>query len=192
MKKLFLLLFLSPVVYAATTNLNGAFYSQSQSYHNNIVVDGISNVNDSTFYKMAKFSGPTTIKSTTFEEAVKINGPAKIFSSNFLATLKVNGPLICSKIVASGQVIVTGEFKAADSFFNNDLILTNPNMLLSKNSEANNIIVNVSDLKHQTLTIDNSIVSGNITFQSGKGTVILKNGSKIIIGKVTGAKVIRQ
>lgn len=117
-----------------------------------------------------------------------ING---LFNGEFVEAEEVSvlGTFMGNKINISGKTSIFGLLNVSESSFA-DITVNGENIIL-KNSTANNIYVkkNTSKGTSQELTLaGKSTISGDVTFESGKGIINLSKDAKIL-GKITGAEI---
>lgn len=172
-------------------NFAGVFNSINESQTESIAVRGISNITDSIFRADANFSGPTIVKGSAFNGRVKISGPAKLINSKFNALVKFSGPMVSYKVHFNSVVVAYGSVEAKASNFEQQITVYNPKITLARKTYAKNVLFRESKLGNQTLIVDDSVVSGNINFVDKNGTIILRNGGKLL-GSVIGGQVFHQ
>jgi predicted acyltransferase (DUF342 family) len=139
----------------------------------------------------SKAYGDLTIKGSVFLkqanlDVLKVEGPVETtgFSANYL---EVNGSLIGSKIKMNGDAVINGYIKARESNFK-DVKVYSDTVEFQKSKIKTLLIKNTSKPEEKVILDDYSTVTGDITFDSGKGVVILQNGSKVL-GKINGGYI---
>ncbi len=157
-------------------------------------------------------TGPLKFETLTVQKDTVITGDASGKDGNFL-NLTVVGPFnltqtTCQNLIVTGSVETTklivrdktvsvGNFNAAESQFG-DMTLTAEkvllketkaqNILLKKNKE-NGVLSWLDEGHPQELRLmKNSIIEGDVTFESEKGKIFLEEGSQIK-GTIKGAVV---
>lgn len=153
--------------------------------------------------KSLSVMGPLHFNHLKVEKAAEIIGPVANSEFGAFDSLTITGPFVaknvtCSKLEVTGPVDVTdlkvsgattiiGPLKAGKSIFQN-LTITSDKVIL-EDSKTKDIVVEKNEDKKQVLHLKGkTIVEGNITFESGKGTV--KQGSEVKIqGEIKGATV---
>ena len=147
-------------------------------------------------------NGPLQFSDISVESSAEIHGPVVNSKNGVFKDLKIIGPIngekiICESLVVMGPVIISDlevkEKMQVIGMMNvkrasiKDLEVTSDKINLT-DSKIRNIIVNKNNDKVQKLILDRIIVSGDISFESGKGMIELSRDSKIA-GKITGAIV---
>ena len=128
---------------------------------------------------------------------VIINGNLNVKGDFIGSNFKVENFLIIGNASFSGKTKIMGSFeivgelKADDSQFLNKIIINSRIVSLLNGSGAKDIqfVKSRENVTEEYLYIDNSVVNGNVVFESGKGHVVLKNGGKLV-GKVIGGNVV--
>ncbi len=109
------------------------------------------------------------------------------------ANVSLNGIFMEGRLLLNGRnnvagnVDIVGELVSANTNFSKKIKINSYNIQLKNGTVTKDILVRKNDkgtTGTQYLYIDNSTVNGNITFESGKGRVILSNG-----GRYTGALI---
>lgn len=153
--------------------------------------------------KSLSILGPLHFTHLKVEKGTKIFGPVAnsefgdfdslIITGLFAARnvtcskLEVIGPVDVTHLQVSGITTIIGPLTAEKSTFQN-LIITADKIVL-EDSKTQEIIIKKNENKKQVLNLKgNTIVQGNITFESGKGTI--KQGPEVTIqGAIKGATV---
>ena len=203
---LFYILFLSISAWASDvtnyigpTDLSGVQLS-------NIIITGpakLSNVN----LNSAKVTGTLDFKKLSIAEEANIIGPVNGSLGKFkkldvigpvelqkseIDSLNVVGPINLKNVNIIKDANIVGSLEAKKSIFH-DIIITAETIKLSE-TNAGNITIKINSqilyLKgKQILEINNkTIISGNITFESKMGKIIISKDSRIN-GKVIGAEI---
>lgn len=142
--------------------------------------------------------GPLTFQKLEISGKASVNGPVKgdegkfdqlVIRGPFEAknikgrTLDTWGPVSLTDANITGNVKITGPLKAKRSQFK-DIAVAGSSSL--EDVSVDNITFN----KDKTLTLSGkTIVSGNITFESGNGEVIVKGDNVIIKGQIKGGEL---
>jgi hypothetical protein len=196
------ILLATTLVFSANADtFNGPTKLSSNSKLTNITIYGPANL-DQIQTDSITVTGPAEFEDITTSQGIEVTGPTKgknIKSSSLTVTgplkvenlstnsLVVMGPTKLEHSTINGSTTITGPLKAKDSKFN-DITVTAGEIELKK-SLVKSILVK-KDLAYSTqvLTLNSTMVSGDVIFESGQGKIILENGSKIQ-GTVTGAKI---
>ncbi|HVV68824.1 MAG TPA: hypothetical protein VHE99_07335 [Gammaproteobacteria bacterium] len=149
-----------------------------------VVVTGPVQFKDLEVAGGAEFTGPVTSSTNGRFGELKVTGP---FDASQVQTgkLDVTGPVKVKGLFVSGDTEVIGPLDAAQSHFGN-LTVNAEEINLDNVVVTGNVIVKDND-KKQTLYLKGSTVQGNINFESGKGTVVIRGGSSEVKGQVKGA-----
>lgn len=126
---------------------------------------------------------------TAIQNSLKVIGVATL-SGGSVANANIDGDGHFSSVVMKGLTQLTGKLDATTTTFKGELKIDSPDITL-KNTVAQNIDVTDMTNPVDDLYLDGSHVNGNITFDSGKGEVFVKDGT-VISGSVIGGKIIRQ
>lgn len=153
--------------------------------------------------KSLSVMGPLHFNHLKVEKATEIVGPISNSEFGAFDSLTITGPFVaknvtCSKLEVTGPVDVTdlqisgattiiGPLRAVKSTFQN-ITITSDQVTL-EDSKTKDIVVEKNEDKKQVLHLKGkTIVEGNITFESGKGTI--KQGAEVKIqGEIKGATV---
>lgn len=118
--------------------------------------------------------------------ALEIYGPLEIEDSSVDKGVVVRGSFEAEEAKFLSVVEVYGSFKSKESEFAGDLLIMSESAEFKK-SKCKTIILDDSQTKEgATLTLKETTVDGDVTFKSGKGKLVLKDGAKVT-GSVTGA-----
>lgn len=113
-----------------------------------------------------------------------VNGVATLNNVS-LHRLTVNGPIEASQVTVTGDTIVNGPLQATGSRF--DAITASTTSLRLEHSFARSITIRPSAFRQQQIvTLDDTIVEGQVIFEQGDGRVQLK-GNATVKGGVVGA-----
>ncbi|BBH52200.1 hypothetical protein [Fluviispira sanaruensis] len=136
-----------------------------------------------------KIVGKVELKKSAITEKADVIGKVKVFNST-LNNIKTIGFLnLHDNSKVNGDIKVTGNLFMSLSRIEKQLNITSENIEINDNSYVRSIFVNKDeDNKEEVISIDNSIVDGNIEFESQHGKVKLKNGAKVT-GTVIGGTV---
>lgn len=113
-----------------------------------------------------------------------------------IENLKVDGDVTIEDFKISGNVNINGPLKAKNGSFNDINTVNTPVALY--NVQVNNITVkkdhgntkdNANEDNNQIKLAGNTIVSGDITFESGDGIVFIRDKTAQLKGKIIGGKI---
>lgn len=138
------------------------------------------------------FKGSIDLEGVEVKKTTKVQGAAKIEGGRF-SDVMVSGLLDVEDAKIQGNAEVVGELDAESTEFQQQLTFTGEELEL-KSSTANDIIIKVNGSKKhiQRLHIkEGSKVSGNITFESGNGEVVIDEESSFS-GNLEGGKVVEE
>jgi hypothetical protein len=153
--------------------------------------------------KSISVMGPFQFNHLEVEKDTVIEGPVANSEHGVFDSLEITGPLVaknvaCSKLDAtgpvdvtelsvSGEATITGPLKASKSTFQNLTIWADEISL--EDIKIKDILVKNNKGKKQVLHLKGkTVVTGNIIFESGKGTV--EQGSEVNVqGEIKGATV---
>lgn len=137
-------------------------------------------------------NGRVTLVGTQVKGPVEVNGSLTTKGA-VIGTLNSNGHTYLNNTKVAGLADITGFFTAENSSFDGELDVKAHKITL-KNCNTNAIHVKKVmwpfDSQVVELT-DGTVCHGNITFDSGKGHVILKSGSTLR-GKVSNGELEKQ
>lgn len=182
-------------------NINGPA-NLSKITADSLTVRGPLNFTKVTVKGKTEIAGPTSGDEGDFKD-VLIHGT--FWGSKFnMANLHVDGDVTIENFKITGKVTINGPLKAKNGSFNNIETVNTPVALYNVN--VNNITVNNnrkkdSDKNTKDDNTDNSnvvklagntVVSGNITFESGNGIVFIRDKTAQLKGKVIGGKIKEQ
>ncbi len=182
-------------ILAITLSFNGISYgdkisgSADLSNHSfeNLTVSGSADLKDLKVDKDLIVSGSFEGKNITADN-ISASGSASLENINVKNNLKVSGSFEGKNITVEGKTKISGGMIVSKGNFTDIEISASRIKLFD--SKSHNILILESDSK-QKLELKNSTISGDITFESGKGEIYLDSDSKIL-GKVDGAKVIKK
>jgi len=196
---IFLLVNLLTINFVQAETFYGPADLSSKTY-DNLTINGPADLKEIKTNSL-NINGPLTFKGLEVKNNTSIKGPTKGKNGTF-ADLSIAGPLearkmICNALEVKGPVSLTdfevkgnaaisGPVAAQKGVFQ-DLTVYAPEITL-KDVMVKNIVVKKLDKHHKKPTIElqgKTIVSGNITFESGDGEVTQEKGSKIE-GKIMG------
>lgn len=156
---------------------------------NTLTVNGPLKFNEVKISAKTEVSGPSKGEEGKFGN-VMINGPfeaSKVKCDN----LVVKGPVSLTKFTINGDTHIEGPLEAKKGTFN-DIKSVTPPVLLQDIDIKNITIKKPSNGKDDTLTLSGeTTVSGNITFESGNGKVIMKDKDSTIKGKIIGGQLVK-
>lgn len=136
-----------------------------------------------------KSNGRVTLEGTTVKNLLHVNGSIYSHKAS-IGKLNVGGHAHLSRSKILGKSEVSGTLNAEKCTFGNKIVLTGQKMSL-QNCKVKSIFIKKTYWPFTSQVIElskNSICKGKITFESGKGRIIVKDGSKVL-GKVRGAKI---
>ncbi|KAB8029881.1 hypothetical protein [Fluviispira multicolorata] len=92
-----------------------------------------------------------------------------------------------------GNINIVGELKASNTKFEKPISITSSIIELKDGTNTNNIYIRKNNGRNydEFIYLTNSTVNGNITFESGKGKVVLDSRSKITGSLNGGATIYR-
>lgn len=142
-----------------------------------------------------EISGPCKGEDGEFENVV-IHGPfeGRKIKAN---SLDVNGPVDIEDFKITGDVNINGPLKAKHGSFKDINAAHTPIQLYSvtvnninvKKEDSKKVSTNNNDTNNEIKLAGDTIVSGNITFESGNGVVFIRDKTAQLKGKVIGGKI---
>lgn len=196
--------FINQLAYAKTQNIDGSANLENTTLEN-FTINGTLNFKDLVIQEELHVSGWLEGKNLNAKkieidgsfEGENIKSENLIISGSFSGVgvkvkdiLKVDGSLSGSNIVVQGATKVAGVMSVSGSEFVSIELETEKSDLTA--SKAKTILVKEDKTKVQKLELrKKTIISDDVTFESGKGEVYLYDGSEIL-GKVRGAVVIKK
>lgn len=134
-------------------------------------------------------NGRVTFEGTTVKNHAQVNG--SLFAHKaILGTLDVGGHAHLRKSSVAGKTRISGFLTAEKTNFRNRIVLTGQKLTL-QNCKVGSIHIKKTNWPFSSQVVElskNSVCKGKIVFDSGKGRVVVKDGSKIL-GKVRGAVI---
>lgn len=158
-------------------------------------ISGYAKIDSSQLNKLSA-SGELVLIKSIVKGKIEVSGGTKIHKNNingskfncsgdmdsslniFNAELNLSGGLNSYRDIFNNQINMSGNIKANKTEFNKILILSSDSSFF-KDSKINDNIVNYSKNESTVITLDNTIVKGNIEFKKAKGLVILKNKARV-------------
>lgn len=138
-------------------------------------------------FEEIKENGLVVLQGTTVKGHTEVNGSLEADKAT-LGTLKVNGNCKLKDSTVEGEVLINGYLHAENTRFLCEISISS-NKLVLENCQVKNIVVRKSSMENQIVELRGKTnVSGQISFESGKGGVI--TGSDVALqGKITGGEV---
>ncbi len=129
--------------------------------------------------------GPLKVINCTVQNETTVYGTFDALNSTF-RTLEISGKAYIKNCTFTGQVLIQGFLEADSSTFQKPMELQTHRLVL-RNSTTQDIQMDDSGDYNRFGTVElyNTVVNGNITFNSGSGIVNL-NGSSKITGTISG------
>lgn len=155
-----------------------------------LLVNGTTQFDHLKVSQTAEFSGPVEGQFGDFDNC-KIKGVAKV-SEVKANRLSIMGSLNANRLKVSGDLEVAGQLNVQEAELGT-LIVTpgDSDEILLNQTQVKRIVVKSSDKKSDRIQIlklmNNSIVAGDVVFESGHGKIETDQTSKVG-GKITGAK----
>lgn len=176
-------------------NINGPS-RLSEIKADSLTIKGPLNFNKLRVKGKAEFSGAVSGEEGEFTN-LAIHGTlwgSKIKIDN----LHVDGDVSIEDFQITGKVDINGPLKAKNGSFNNITTVETPVALY--NVTVNNIFVkqdtdknrNAKDDSNEVKLAGNTVVSGDITFESGDGVVFIRDKTAKLKGKIIGGKLKEQ
>ncbi|MBS0287656.1 MAG: hypothetical protein JSR17_10190 [Proteobacteria bacterium] len=150
------------------------------------LVNGFFEAVDSQFNKDTVINGNIDAKTSSFN-VLSVNGNVKFNTVVVSGPATVNGKVTAEKSDFKNTLTIHGHLDAKETTFGKKITITNVETDL-ENCKVTDILVQKSGNEAQKLSLKGTSVSGDITFESGKG-VIEQDDKSSIGGKVTGAQV---
>ena len=154
-----------------TMKINGSAQLSNQSCEN-LKVNGSAHLDNFTVTGHAQVNGSAHISESSFG-ALKINGSAHLKKGSVKGQFTANGSVYITSSQLSNVTLSGTTFEIADTIISENIVVSKPGWFSSQN---------------QSLELTNTIIEGDVTFDSGTGVIYLK-GNSVIKGKVIGATV---
>lgn len=135
------------------------------------------------------FYGPTNCNGGSVD-SINVVGPLDVENTT-INSVTVNGNVSAESATINALTLSNGELRAQDSTFGT--ITASGNIYLD-NSRVQNITINDTsglDGSYAIYIDDTSVVTGNIVFSQGNGTVYETAGAQVL-GTITGGQVVNQ
>lgn len=139
-----------------------------------------------------KSNGFVTLEGTTVKGMVDVNGKLDAQGAS-LGDLEVNGAVSLTNCQVKGKTRVNGFVNASKTIFYDECNIASQKIVLTDCTVPSIVIRDISWMPGtQVLELHgNSKIAGNVTFESGKGKILLSAGS-VISGTITGAEIEKQ
>lgn len=174
--------------------LSHNIYAYQVSGSNNLQHKKFNNLTSKGYLQFSDLhiTGNFTSHGSAVGEKLKCNNfvvSGSIKASDLTASFgSVKGAISAHNLNISGDLKLSGEIYITKSILGNVEITSNAATF--KDSKIHNIMVKNNNNKEQKITLANkTIISGDVTFESGNGKIYLDNSSKIE-GKITGATIV--
>ncbi|MGD9152208.1 MAG: hypothetical protein PVG30_00910 [Gammaproteobacteria bacterium] len=182
-------LLISIAVYASKVchYLPGVVVCGKGSVHN-VLAAGYANLNGTTVTNSIKVGGYLSAKNSNLN-LVACGGGVDIDKSNITGSVGFAGAAILNKVSINGKCSELGLLVAKDADFANTIEITGE-ITHFQHSKTVAILVHPSEHPQEKIYLeDQTVVNGNITFESGNG-IVVKSADSTILGNVIGGKII--
>jgi hypothetical protein len=155
----------------------------------NLTVNGPANIKDLQAYNI-KVNGPLEFKYLTVKNELKLNGPLEGRYTS-IKKLAANGPIKLEDFTIEEEALCAGPVSLTNGTLS-DLSVDGGEKFVLKDVTLNSLTINKDGkFKVQKLYLKGSVtVNGNISFESGKGVIIIeKPNATSIVGNIEGAVV---
>ena len=119
--------------------------------------------------------------------SVTVNGAMTLENTRVAKNLIVHGSAFIKDSKIKGTAVISGHLTAEGSTFSEEISISGQRAVLVK-CQTQELHFNKTNAKLETLELENTIVDGNVVFESKKGSIVLCNDSKIL-GDVIGANI---
>jgi hypothetical protein len=155
---------------------------------NSIKIKGNTNILKTTANGEVSLTGNITINEVDFHNTSAIIGD--LFGSHitFYSTSKIVGTIECTKCVFKGDTTLIGEIILVDSELQASLQMNFKKADFTNTKVNDVLVIHPDDDNDQTLYLKGLSKVHNITFEGGKGIVILSDNAEIN-GYVQGGKI---
>lgn len=106
-----------------------------------------------------------------------------------IVNLQVDGEVAIEDFTLNGEVNIKGPLKAKNGSFNNIDAVNAPIALYNVTVNNINVKKDNTNNRNEVKLAGNTVVSGNITFESGEGIVFIRDKTAQLKGKVIGGKI---
>lgn len=163
-----------------------------------LTVKGLFNFSQLKVKGDTEISGPTSGEEGEFANVI-IHG--SFWGSKIkVANLDVDGDVTIEDFKISGNVNINGPLKAKKGSFNDinavntpialyDVTVNNITVKKDNNKDSNTNAKSDDGNSNEIKLAGNTIVSGNITFESGDGIVFIRDKTAQLKGKIIGGKI---
>jgi cytoskeletal protein CcmA (bactofilin family) len=136
-----------------------------------------------------KSNGFVTLSGTTVKGLVDVNGKLEADGAS-IGSMDVNGSVTLTNCRVNGKARVNGFFSATKTAFFDECSVASQKVILTACTAPSIVIRDISWMPGtQVLELQGgSKVSGNVTFESGKGKIILSEES-LVAGTIIGAEI---
>jgi cytoskeletal protein CcmA (bactofilin family) len=192
MKILNKLLLLFLIVFCEVGNamiINGYAQIENATYQD-LVVNGALSANNITFVKELVVNGSAQINKSVINQTVIINGNSDINDCEIIGNGEFNGNVVFDDVKTHAQLNLKGNIKISRSKFLKSIDITSAKAIFNDDTIIESDIINYSSkgFTSPVITIQDSIVKGNIIFKNKTGVVILV-GHRQILGNVINGEI---
>lgn len=179
------ILMASPAFAEQSMVLNGPTQMSNQTISQNIEVNGPFRVKGITVDGYVVVNGPVEGEGLKTEE-LRVKGPVSVRDSA-IERMDVMGPLEADKLTVEDYIKVDGGVKISSSTI--ERLEARSSRVEIKDSKINQLIIPATKDGQQTVVLDgNTVIGDEISFESGKGVVVIK-GAKVKHEGVRGGKI---
>ncbi|MGC2310335.1 MAG: hypothetical protein WA432_01785 [Candidatus Babeliaceae bacterium] len=160
-------------------------YTYAKTYN------GFANMADTTIHDNVTVNGSFTGEKLTLKKSLEVNGSGTLKNSKIFGPLHVNGSIDFDNVTVNSQSTINGSIDTNKSSFEKLIALSGDGSF--KDSQLTEILVKkpTKEQKNTLYLSGTTCVSGDITFESGKGKVYLSDEAHIK-GKVIGGEIIKK
>lgn len=177
----------TPLSAAPTTSVSSYGFLELQSQNQvSLNHSGMINIEKSTLSQTTTINGFVTAKHSQFED-LTVNGDADLDQVTVTGKTIIHGKINTDDSKFENSVSIHGQISAEDSQFKKEITIYGNHSEFENCALTDIIIEKVSDQKTLHLYLEETNVSGNVTFLS-PGIIHMDKDSKIT-GKVTGATI---
>lgn len=179
------ILVVSPVFAEQNMVMNGPTQMANQTISQNIEVNGPFRVKGLTVDGYVVVNGPVEGEKLKTEE-LKVKGPVSLRDST-VERMDIMGPLEADKLIVEDYIKVAGGVKISNSTV--ERLEARASRVEITDSNVNQLIIPATKDEQQTVVLDgNTVIGDEISFESGKGVVLIK-GAKVKHEGVRGGKI---
>ncbi len=171
----------------------GKGHATSEEHFNDLTINGVGNISNTTVKGQATINGAATIKQAVFKKDLVVRGAATIKQSSIAESVSIFGQVNLDEVHIAGKTTIFGIISASSSILQDLEINCSEAAMQLEKCSLDNITIKINPQHpHDAVTLEliDTTIKGNIFFSNEHGKIILK-GTAHIKGRVTGGQIIK-